>query len=67
METKLKRRITESGFKQVWIANKIGITTAALSYYVNGLRVPPDVLARLADVLNCEPAELVGNVEEVTA
>jgi len=65
--TKLRKYMDDRGIKHTFVAQKVGISKALLSLYVNGLRVPPDVLARLADVLNCEPAELVGNVEEVTA
>ena len=65
--TNLKSKLKACGERQGVIARKCGLSDAMLSLYSNGLRVPPDVLARLADVLDCEPAELVGNVEEVTA
>ena len=65
--TKLRKYMDDRGIKHAFVAQKVGISKALLSLYVNGLRVPPDVLARLADVLNCEPTELVGNVDEVTA
>ena len=62
--TNLKLKLRASGEKQGVIARKCGLSDAALSQYSNGLRIPADVLARLAEALNCEPAELVGNVED---
>ena len=67
METKLAVKIRESGLKQKFIADKLGCTQPALSNYSNGLRIPPAILERLAEVLDCEPGELVGYAEEVQA
>jgi len=63
METKLKRKIIESGLRQNFIAGKIGVTAGALSMYCSGYRIPPAILERLAEVLDCEPGELVGYAE----
>ena len=66
-ETKLAVKIRDKGFRQKWLSEQIGVTQAALSYYANGLRIPPAILERLAEILDCEPSELVGYAEEVTA
>jgi len=50
--TNLKSKLKACGERQGVIARKCGLSDAMLSLYSNGLRVPPDVLARLADVLN---------------
>lgn len=34
------------------------------SLYICGLRIPPAVLAQLSDILNCDPSELYGYIEE---
>jgi transcriptional regulator with XRE-family HTH domain len=63
LETKLSALIAERGYRQDFIAKKIGLTEDMLSRYKHGLRIPPAVLASLATFFDVDPEELVGYVE----
>jgi len=65
--TRFAAKLKESGITQTELAKKIGVSQATISLYANGWRIPPEILAGMAEVLDCEPEELVGNVEEVAA
>jgi transcriptional regulator with XRE-family HTH domain len=62
--TNLAAKLKSDPRTQTEIAKLVGTSQTMISLYANGLRVPPDVLARLSDVLDCNPDELVGNAEE---
>ena len=51
-----------NGFSQKELAHKVGVTEAAMSYYVRGDRTPrSDVLTRIAKALNTTTDYLLGN------
>jgi transcriptional regulator with XRE-family HTH domain len=59
--TKLKTAIVASGYKQAWIAAKIGIDQTLLSRYVNGYRDPPPaVLKDIAKLLGVSQQSIAG-------
>ena len=43
MENKLKQLIRVKGLRQKWIAEQVGVTDTALSYWVNNHRQPSGV------------------------
>lgn len=65
--TNLAIKLKEDGRTQTEIGKLVGISQPMLSLYANGLRCPSDVLARLADALNCDASELVGYEQEAVA
>jgi len=65
LKTKLEVKIAESGLKQRFISDKIGVHESLLSRYASGMRMPPEVLMRLSTFFDCEPSELIGYAEEV--
>ena len=51
-----------NGLSQKELARKVGVTEAAMSYYVRGDRTPrSDVLTRIAKALNTTTDYLLGN------
>lgn len=65
MKNSLNERLTDliskSCYTQKELAEKAGITEAAMSHYIKGTRCPrPSVLAKLADLLNCSVDYLIG-------
>ena len=55
----LKYIIRDRGLKQAWIAEQVGVTDTALSYWVNNRRQPSGVyLAKLTVVLKCTAEEI---------
>lgn len=55
MVSYLKEYITKSGFKQSYIAAKIGISENALTAYITGRRNPKSkTKEKLANILNCK-------------
>lgn len=60
-DTKLKMRMSEKRMSQRELANKAGITEAAVSRYVGGSRQPgARILKKLADALECSVSDLIG-------
>ena len=57
----IKEKRLELGFSQQKLAQLIGVTHTAISYWENGVNVPnvPDVW-KLADVMNISIDELIG-------
>ena len=50
----LKKAIVENGYRQNWLANKIGIDSAVLTKYITGERIVPDEKKIIiADLLGC--------------
>ena len=62
---RLQQAISRSGMTQKELAEKVGITEAAVSHYLKGDRMPRSAVAvKLADVLNMSVDELMrGNTE----
>tara|TARA_B100000519_G_scaffold36385_1_gene26145 strand:- start:362 stop:556 length:195 start_codon:yes stop_codon:yes gene_type:complete len=57
----LKKMIQESGFKQKFIADKIGVSEISLSYWIIGQRNPSrDHLRSLSKLLRCKMSDLEG-------
>ena len=57
----IKEKRIEQGLSQQTLANLIGVTHAAISYWENGINIP-NVLDvwKIADVLNISIDELIG-------
>ncbi|MCP4492358.1 MAG: helix-turn-helix domain-containing protein [Gammaproteobacteria bacterium] len=59
--TKLKKIIEASGYRQNWVARRIGIDASLLSRYVSGERVAPAaIVRRLAKLLRVSQKSLNG-------
>ena len=59
MKTKLKILLFERDIKQAEIARAVGVTEAAVSYIVNGIKKPGgETLKRIADYLKVPEEEL---------
>ena len=55
----IKKAIQNSGLKQKFVANKLGISEITLSYYISGTRNPSrDRLRDLAKICRCKIKEL---------
>ena len=56
---KKKKAIQDSGLKQKFVADKLGVSEITLSYYISGDRNPPrDRLRDLARVCRCKISDL---------
>lgn len=61
---RLKELRSEKGVSQKAIADHLGITQRAYSYYEQGLRLPPcDVLVLLCDYFNVPADYLLGRID----
>lgn len=57
--------INRSGFTQKEIAEKAGITEAAMSHYLKGTRCPrPTILAKFADILGTSVDYIIGSTND---
>ena len=64
---RLQQAILRSGMTQKELAEKVGITEAAVSHYLKGDRMPRSAVAvKLADVLNMSVDELMGGNTETS-
>ena len=55
----IKKAIQNSGLKQKFVADKLGISEITLSYYISGTRNPSrDRLRYLAKICRCRISEL---------
>ena len=64
---RLQQAISMSGMTQKELAEKVGITEAAVSHYLKGDRMPRSAVAvKLADVLNMSVDELMGGNTETS-
>lgn len=64
MLSKLQKKIIEDGRKQNVIAKAAGLPPARISDYIHGRRtIPVPALIALAEVLKCNPSDLLGQVE----
>jgi transcriptional regulator with XRE-family HTH domain len=56
---KIKKAIQDSGLKQKFVADKLGVSEITLSYYISGTRNPSrDRLRDLAKVCRCKISDL---------
>ena len=56
---KIKKAIQNSGLKQKFVADKLGVSEITLSYYISGTRNPSrDRLRDLAKVCRCKISDL---------
>lgn len=61
---RLRARREELGMTQSDLARKIGLTSQAVSAYENGVRrADGDIIAALADALDCSADYLLGRTE----
>ena len=59
MHNNLKKLIRAKGLRQCWIAEQVGVTNTAISYWVNNHRQPGGVyIAQLTKILDCSAQEI---------
>lgn len=64
---RLSSLLIQNGFTQKELAERAGVTEAAMSHYIRGDRTPrASVLARIADALNTTTDYLLGGEEQDT-
>jgi len=63
MTTKLKQLMDSRGMKSKWLADKLGISPSLLYLYREGTRIPGETLLNMAEILDVNPRDLLGNVE----
>lgn len=67
MNFKLIAKRKERGLKQSEVAEAVGVSAMAISYYENGTREPKsDIKKKLADFYGCEESELFGAESKTT-
>lgn len=60
ISTRLKTYMEQRAISQNEMAKKLGVSQAAISFYVNGHRLPTTrIIARIADVLDCSLGDLL--------
>lgn len=60
--TPLRRVLDQEGRRYSWLAAQIGVDTAQMTRYLNGMYVPEDRRKAIADVLGRDVAELFPEV-----
>lgn len=59
---RIKEVLEERGIKQTWLADKLGKSFCIVNSYVCNRRQPSlEVLFEIADILDVDPKELIGN------
>lgn len=59
---RIKEVLDERGIKQTWLAERLGKSFCIVNSYVCNRRQPSlEVLFEIAEILNVEPKELIGN------
>ncbi|MCD8094413.1 MAG: helix-turn-helix transcriptional regulator [Bacteroides sp.] len=59
---RIKEVLEERGIKQTWLAEKLGKSLCIVNAYVCNRRQPSlEVLFEIAEILNVEPKELIGD------
>lgn len=62
---RLSSLLAQSGLTQKELAEKTGLTPAAISRYVSGSRMPREiVVAKIAKALDVQPCDLIGTNAE---
>lgn len=65
--TRLGQILEEEGRKQTWLAERAGVTSAAISLYVNGLHCPDDKRELIAEALGRTVADVFPAPETAVA
>jgi transcriptional regulator with XRE-family HTH domain len=59
---RIKEVLEERGIKQTWLAERLGKSFCIVNSYVCNRRQPSlEVLFEIADILNVNPKELIGD------
>ena len=59
---RIKEVLEERGIKQTWLAERLGKSFCIVNSYVCNRRQPSlEVLFEIANILNVDPKELIGN------
>ena len=59
---RIKEILEERGIKQIWLAERLGKSFCIVNSYVCNRRQPSlEVLFEIAEILNVDPKELIGN------
>lgn len=60
----LKAAIVESGYRQGWLANKLGLHESMISHFITGRREPTKEQRKaLAKILKTSQREIFGNAK----
>ena len=63
--TKLKKKIRESGMKSNFIADKVGLASITMSFYLTGRRKPKKAtLKQIAKLIHCKLGDFYDSKEE---
>ena len=63
--TKLKQKIKESGMKSNFIADKVGLASITMSFYLTGRRKPKkETLKQIAKLIHCKLGDFYDSKEE---
>jgi|TARA_Y100000593_G_scaffold88853_1_gene171918 DNA-binding Xre family transcriptional regulator len=61
MENNLKKIVTNKGIKHRFLADSVGVSVTAFSYWINNHRQPSGIfLAKLCKELGCTAEEIYG-------
>ena len=62
--TNLEMRFLDCGLRHDFVAKKCGVTRQTIYNWLKGThRIPGDKLVLLADLLSCQPRDLIGFAE----
>ena len=63
---RIKEVLEERGIKQTWLAERLGKSFCIVNSYVCNRRQPSlDVLFEIAQILNVDPKELIGDSRQL--
>ena len=62
IHARIKQRRNELGYTLLYVAEKLGVKEATMQRYESGAikNIKHDTIVKLADILNCNPAYLMG-------
>ena len=65
-KNRIKEVLEERGIKQTWLAERLGKSFCIVNSYVCNRRQPSlDVLFEIAQILNVDPKELIGDSHQL--
>ena len=65
-KNRIKEVLEERGIKQTWLAERLGKSFCIVNSYVCNRRQPSlDVLFEIAQILNVDPKELIGDSRQL--
>ena len=65
-KNRIKAVLEERGIKQTWLAERLGKSFCIVNSYVCNRRQPSlDVLFEIAQILNVDPKELIGDSRQL--